>query len=200
MIDDLFKDQSIYVKIHIIMMKKLLFLLLVISGPILSAQGVTQQQEIKVDQVYDQFGLTGEGVLVVMIDRGIDYTHPSFLDENGNTRIEYIYDMVDQSGANAGDNPYGVGTIHSRAEIDAALENNVTPLISNDRHGHGTATTGIICGNGSMSDGLIYSGVAPKATIISIKITHDFFPPFNGQPGQDGFFNPALSGGGCDPH
>ena len=33
-----------------------------------------------------------------MIDRGVDYRHPDFLDENGHTRLAYIYDMLDPSG------------------------------------------------------------------------------------------------------
>ncbi len=155
------------------------------------AQGIPPRNEANLDEVYSQYGLDGENVLIVIMDRGIDYRHPDFLDENGNTRLAYIYDMIDQSGANDPDNPYGVGTIFDQAEIDAALDNNDPPL-SMDRYGHGTATTGIAAGNGSGTASGDFQGVAPKATIISIKITHDPFPPFGSEPGQDGFFNPLY--------
>ncbi|MEM7086651.1 MAG: S8 family peptidase [Bacteroidota bacterium] len=162
-------------------------LFLFISLPILS-QGVPPREEVNLDEVYAQYNLSGENVVVVIIDRGIDYRHPDFLDENGNTRLAYIYDMLDQTGAG---NPYGVGTIFTQAEIDAALDNNDPPL-STDRYGHGTATNGIVAGNGTGTAGLEFQGVAPNATIISIKITHDPFPPFGTEPGQDGFFDPSY--------
>jgi len=159
-------------------------LFLGLSLPLLG-QGIPPREEVNLDQVYAQYDLNGENVVVVIIDRGIDYRHPDFLDENGNTRVAYIYDMIDPTGAG---NPYGVGTIFNRTEIDAALDNNDPPL-STDRFGHGTATNGIVAGNGSGTAGLQFQGVAPKATIISIKITHDPFPPFGTQPGQAGFFD-----------
>jgi len=167
-----------------------MFLCLLFSIQLL-AQGPIPRAEVNLDEVYTQFGLSGDGVLIVMIDRGIDYTHPDFIDENGNTRLAYIYDMVDPTGANDPSNPYGVGTIHNHDAINTSLINNDPPL-STDRFGHGTATTGIICGNGSGTVDGQFHGVAPRATIISIKITHDYFPPFSGFPGQDAFWDPSY--------
>ncbi|MDC8002937.1 S8 family peptidase [Aureisphaera galaxeae] len=155
------------------------------------AQGIPPRQEVNLDDVYTQYGLSGENVVVVIIDRGIDYRHPDFLDENGNTRLAYVYDMIDQTGAGDPDNPYGIGTIFDQAEIDLALDNNDPPL-STDRGGHGTATTGIAAGNGSGTVSGDFQGVAHGATIISIKITHDAFPPFGSEPGQAGFFDPTF--------
>ncbi|MEM7185656.1 MAG: S8 family peptidase [Bacteroidota bacterium] len=152
------------------------------------AQGIPPREEVNLDDVYAQYNLSGENVVVVILDRGIDYRHPDFLDENGNTRLAYVYDMLDPTGSG---NPYGVGTIFTRAEIDEALDNNDPPL-STDRGGHGTATTGIIAGDGSGTAGLQFQGVAPNATIISIKVTHDAFPPFGNQQGQTGFFDPSY--------
>jgi len=154
------------------------------------AQGPALREAIRLDQAVSTYGATGEGVVVVMIDRGIDYRHPDFIDDEGNTRIAYIFDMLDDSGANAPGNPYGVGTIVTREQINASLDAGGDPL-TNDRGGHGTATTGIILGDGSGTDDRIYQGVAPEATIISIKITQDPFPAFDGQPGQAGAFNAA---------
>ena len=157
----------------------------------LFAQGVPPREEVNLDQVYAQYNLSGEDVLVVILDRGIDYRHPDFLDDNGNTRLAYMYDMLDPTGANDPNNPYGIGTIFDRAAIDAALDNNDPPL-STDRYGHGTATSGIAAGNGSGTVSGEFQGVAPNATLISIKITHDPFPAFGGQPAQSGFFDPTY--------
>ena len=173
-------------------MKYSIFLILLFVLPQLSnSQGVPSREETHLNEVYNTYQLTGEGVLIVMIDRGINYTHPDFIDENGKTRLAYIYDMVDPTGANDPGNPYGVGTIFNAEQINQAIENNDPPL-STDRYGHGTATTGIACGNGSGTTGLEFQGVAPKSTIISIKITHDPFPPFDDEPGQAGFFNASY--------
>lgn len=151
--------------------------------------GTPGRQEAKIDQVYAQFELSGKGAIVAMIDRGIDYSHPDFIDENGQTRIAYIFDMIDNSGANASDNPYGVGTIFTAAQINSALQSNT--VLSTDRFGHGTATTSIACGNGSAVAGTEFRGVAYEATIIVVKITHDGFPAFGNQPGEAGSFNPG---------
>ena len=111
-------------------------------------QGDNLRTETRLDQVYSQYALDGEGVIVAMIERGIDYRHPDFIDANGDTRIAYIYDMIDASGASAPNNTYGVGTIYTRAQIDAALDGGAD-LPTADRHGHGIACTGLAAGDGS---------------------------------------------------
>ena len=37
--------------------------------------------------------LTGKGVLVAVIDSGIDYLHPDFLNSDGTTRIAELWDQ-----------------------------------------------------------------------------------------------------------
>lgn len=170
-----------------------ILLVIILSCASLLAQnhGDTLRQETRLDQVYQQYNLSGQGVIVAMIERGIDYTHPDFIDANGKTRIAYIYDMIDQTGANAPGNTYGIGTIYTRAQIDQALANN-TPLGSTDRHGHGTACTGIACGDGSGVTGAPFRGVASGATIIAVKVNHDAFPARGNVPAQAGFYDPTY--------
>jgi len=155
-------------------------------------QGSFIRSEAKIDEAVDLYDLSGDGTVIVMIDRGIDYRHPDFIDDAGQTRIAYIYDMTDPSGANDQDNTYGVGTIWDEAEINQALANNTTPPLTNDNNGHGTATTGIMCGNGSGTASREFKGVAPNARIISIKFIRDGFPAFGSNPGETGFFDIAL--------
>jgi len=170
----------------------LFFCIAILSiNSVLFSQGIPARQETKIDQVYQQYNLTGEGVVIAIIDRGIDYFHPDFIDENDKTRILYLYDMINPAGANDPDNPYGVGTIFTEDEINASLETDGPPL-SMDRYGHGTATSGIAGGDGSATADQVFHGVAPGAKYIVVKAIQDYFPAIDGQPGQDGFYNPTY--------
>lgn len=173
-------------------MNKLISLLLFFLVPFYTfGIGDSTRNEINLNLVYQSLGLSGDSVIVAIIDRGIDYTHPDFIDENGETRIAYIYDMLDPTGASAPGNPYGIGTIYSSVEINQALSSG-TSLPTNDLYGHGIATTGIAAGNGSAALNGQYRGVAHGATIIAVKAFTDYFPPINGNPGQNGSFTPAY--------
>ncbi|MEM1217860.1 MAG: S8 family peptidase [Bacteroidota bacterium] len=133
----------------------------------------------------------GQNMIVAVIDRGIDYFHPDFINPDGTTRIAYLYDMIDPSGANAPNNPYGIGTIFDATQINGSLQNSSAPL-STDRFGHGTATASIAAGNASQGSYPQFAGVASEATLIIVKVTHDPFPAFADQPGQMGFFDPTY--------
>lgn len=128
------------------------------------------QTEARADAARAAFNVTGRGVLVVVTDRGIDWRNNDFRNADGTTRIAGIFDLSVDSGTN----PYGVGTVHTRAQIDAALAGG--PAIAHrDAVGHGTATAGGCCGNGSNSDGK-YIGFAPEATIGVIKMVSEGAP------------------------
>ena len=134
--------------------------------------------------------VTGKGVAVAILDRGIDWTHADFRNADGSTRIAYIFDMTDNSGAGAVGNAYGVGTIYTRAQINAAL-NGGAALATRDAVGHGTATTGNCCGNGRASAGK-YVGVAPESTLIIVKFTSDGAPAHDGQAAEAAFYKADL--------
>ncbi len=156
------------------------------------SQGIPSREEAKIDQVYSEYGLSGKGVLTIIMDRGIDYRHPDFIDENGNTRLAYIFDMYNNSGANDPDNPFGFGTIYDSTEINTSLHNGGAPLTT-DLFGHGTATTGIMAGNGSaVPPAEKHQGVAYQSKIISIIVTKDYVAPFGNNPGQTGQYNPNF--------
>ena len=132
----------------------------------------------------------GEGVAVAMLDRGVDWRSDDFRNDDGTTRIAAIFDLTDDTGANWPNNPYGVGTIYSREQIDSAL-NNLRPLTFRDAVGHGTATTGIVLGNGRNSTNNKWRGVAPKATLICIKFTTEGAPAHGSEPAEDPFYDPT---------
>ena len=106
-------------------------------------------------------GLTGRGVLVAVIDSGIDYFHEDFRLDNGESRILFLSDQV-------------TGMVYSKEEIDAALRTGSRSegkklVPSEDGSGHGTAVAGIAAGNGRESSGK-YKGVAWESDLLIVRL------------------------------
>jgi minor extracellular serine protease Vpr len=136
----------------------------------LCSAGINPVQELA------QFALTGEGVMIGVIDSGIDYTHPDFRNEDGSTRIIALWDQSIEGNPPAG---FISGTLYDRGQIDAALasESPLDIVPSQDYLGHGTAVTGIAAGNGRASGGML-NGVAPHAEIVVVKLQSTGLPTF----------------------
>lgn len=115
-------------------------------------------------------GLKGRGVLVGIIDSGIDYTHPDFRNEDGTSRIISIWDQTISGSPPAG---FKSGTEYDNSQLNAALNNALpyTIVPSIDNIGHGTAVAGVAAGNGRSSAEL-EMGIAPEASIIVVKLGH----------------------------
>ncbi|TPE22501.1 S8 family peptidase [Clostridium perfringens] len=111
-----------------------------------------------IPSVWNSYNLTGEGILVGFLDTGIDYTHNAFKDADGNTRIEYIYDLENR-------------IVYDKNKINEALKSedpfSVVPEI--DLSGHGTHVAGIACAGGNIN--FDNYGVAYKSSIAMVKIT-----------------------------
>ena len=117
--------------------------------------------------------LDGSGVIVAVIDSGIDYTNPLFRNEDGSSRIMYLWDQTIEPDEVLGRKPpagFRLGTEFDNNQINAALaasarEEAYMLLPSRDVSGHGTAVAGIAAGS---ADG--YVGVAPKSNLIIVKL------------------------------
>lgn len=66
----------------------------------------------------DAAGLTGDGVVIGVVDWGLDVDHPAFRDAAGRTRLLALWD---QRSSGDGPAPYGYGRVHDRAAVNAAL-------------------------------------------------------------------------------
>lgn len=113
--------------------------------------------------------LRGEGVIVAIIDTGIEYTNEAFLDENGESRILAIWDQTIQEGTP----PEGFffGSQYLRADINRALgeENPKQRVPVQDLLRHGTIMAGIAAGS-LVNGGSTYIGAAPRADIVVVKL------------------------------
>jgi subtilisin family serine protease len=122
-------------------------------------------QSIQAPQVWS-LGIYGQGALIGNMDTGADYTHPDLADHiwvnpgedvNGNG----VIDTLDWNGIDNDGNGY----------IDDlrgwAFDTQSPEVMDGDPEGHGTATSGIVCGDGTGGN---QTGVAPQATLMILKI------------------------------
>lgn len=111
-----------------------------------------------ISQAYD-----GTGVIVGVMDSGIDFNHPDFKQSNGDTRIHFIWDQNQSSGSTI-PQPYNYGIEWTAAQINASVcTHNDLPY-----YGHGTHVAGTAAGNGSAVGK--FEGAAPKSTLIVVSL------------------------------
>ena len=111
----------------------------------------------------------GEGVLIGMIDDGIDLAHEDFQKPNGDTRVRFIWDQL--VAGSSGPQPYGYGYEWTELDINAG---NCTHAEAVSAFSHGTHVTGIAAGNGRATGQ--FKGMAPEADIIAVAF--DYNRPF----------------------
>ncbi len=130
-----------------------------------------------------RLSLFGQGVLVAVIDSGIEYENADFRNEDGTTRIRALWDQSLAPGeGRVPPRGYAMGAEYTAGQINEALgqpalEERRRLVPSQDTSGHGTAVAGIAAGNGRNSNGL-YAGAAPQSDLLVVKL---------GNPRQEGF-------------
>ena len=122
--------------------------------------------------------LTGRGVLIGIVDSGVDYRHPAFLTADGKSRILRLWDQSIPGNPPEG---YAIGTEYTNEEINEALSLSVQEgrrlVPSEDVSGHGTAVLGVAAGS-DFSRGAVNRGVAYESDLLVVKM---------GIPRQDSF-------------
>ncbi len=137
------------------------------------------------------FSNRGRGVMIGLIDTGIDYQNPIFQNRDGTTRILGIWDqtvesteLIPESSAlrNESDSsappparqqlsfPVPYGTTYTRGQINEALKSgsprSVVPSI--DTNGHGTAVASIAAGGDDSANG--FTGAASECCLGVVKL------------------------------
>ena len=125
-----------------------------------TARGTATKTDIALSQ---QPHLRGQGVVVGIIDSGVDWRHGDFRHANGNSRIELFI--------HASNNPKtGTDTFRefSAGEINNALAGSIE-IPAGDLNGHGTHCASIAAGNGLNSTNQQFRGVAPEGTLMVMR-------------------------------
>lgn len=115
-----------------------------------------------------QLGYRGSGTLVGIIDTGIRLDDSLFLYEDGSSKVVSLWDQTEQNGIR----PEGFlyGTEWTREEIDRVLKNDRDSIqrLPSDENGHGTFLASIAAGREDIDRG--FSGVAPDAELVVVKL------------------------------
>jgi len=120
-----------------------------------------------ITQVLNQpfLNLSGQGVIVGIVDTGIDYAQPSFRLEDGSSKI---LDLWDQTVDGPRPDYLYFGSAYDREKINEALAspNPYAVVPTYDEDGHGTFLASVAAGN-EKGD---YIGAAPKAGLMIVKL------------------------------
>lgn len=136
---------------------------------------------VHADVAQQTYGLTGKGVVVGIVDTGLDVSHRDLRDKNGSSRIAWLLDMShapvglhpdleDANGCNVKETQCAV---YTGADLDALIANGVSGDEPRDAYGHGTHVASLAAGNGLASPVPKYVGMAPDATIVAVRATRD---------------------------
>jgi subtilisin family serine protease len=114
-------------------------------------------QAIGADRVWNEYGLTGEGILIGHVDTGVDVTHSDLKRRVRTNPDEIPGNGLDDDGNGLVDDVRGwdFGDGDALVLDDAA------------NGGHGTHTAGTLVGDGS---GGLHTGVAPGAQLVVAKV------------------------------
>ena len=133
----------------------------------ISPSSVDNINAIKINPYLD---LTGRGVLIGMVDTGIDYLNEEFIREDDTSRVVSIWD---QSIQDTSDQSVYIGKTYSDKEINSAINayrNKKDPyeiVPSKDEIGHGTEIAGIIGAKGFNKE---FQGIAPGCDFVIVKL------------------------------
>jgi subtilisin family serine protease len=104
---------------------------------------------------------TGKDVIIGIVDQGLDWTHPDFVNEDGSTRVLRYWDQTINSGGTIAQ-PYNYGIVWDSAQINSGA-----CFSTENSTAHGTTVSGMAVGNGRANG--TNKGFAPEADIIVVE-------------------------------
>lgn len=128
-----------------------------------------------VEPIHDGIGqmapFRGNGVIVGVIDTGIDFNHINFCDKEGQTRVRAVYLPCDSTGTQPIVNGYPLSGSCYETPQEITRMTTDCDSASHGSHTLGTAA-GCYRGNG-------YHGIAPEADIVACGMPEDQFNDVN---------------------
>lgn len=129
------------------------------------------------------YGVTGRGVLVGIVDSGIDLAHPDLRRDDGTTRVRWLLDLSRPPAGRHPELEAALGcsdqvfcAVFAAEDIDELLNDERPGDLPRDTLGHGTHVASIAAGDGSaVSDGA-YAGLAPEAELVVVRATRSGAP------------------------
>ncbi|NFH70064.1 peptidase S8 [Clostridium botulinum] len=136
-----------------------------------------EASQVRTVQLNLPLQLTGNGVVVGIIDTGIDYLSSEFMTSQGDTRIECIWDQTIITDKKDEIELVPYGALYTKEKINEAIKEyneggspyEIVPSI--DEFGHGTSMSGIIGGTGKNPE---LKGVAPDCKFAIVKLIEDY--------------------------
>lgn len=116
------------------------------------------------DTALTQHGdLTGAGVLLAVVDSGVDWTHPDFRHDDGTTRLDgFLHAHVPEGSDESRFDAFDANAINNALNGGPAIP-------AGDPGGHGTHCASIAAGNGRGTADHKFRGVAAEASLMGVR-------------------------------
>jgi subtilisin family serine protease len=123
-------------------------------------------------------GRSGQGVIIGIVDSGVDVQHPDLRHADGSTRVRWFLDFGRPALGRHPELEAELGcdgaidcAIYDAADIDELVANEIALDEPRDSIGHGTHVASLAAGNGRSQDPPLYLGVAPEAELVVARVT-----------------------------